>query len=228
VPKGKDRQLLALNITHLSILYVFLHELGHAYYLHNDFIEKYYGKIVIQEMQSNKGNDRELSNLLNRFELLADGFAIDISLNTKLGSFSSGMTDASDFYTWSIGVDLLLWIFSQRLILTTAPGNHPHPQLRIMNKVFHLDKKDYGFPPKKITYNDQANMPISKISNVASMDLYTFWKANDLPGWNNSFLSQDTIKLHFESIENLQRKDSDIWLKYEVYANHDLISDVIK
>lgn len=227
-PKSEDRQLLALNITHLTILYAFLHELGHAYYLHNDFIEKYFGNIVIQEMQSNKRNDRELSNLLNRFELLADIFAIEISLNSKSGSFNSGMADASDFYTWSIGVDLLLFIFSQRLILTTAPGSHPHPQLRILNKVFHLGKKDYGNPPKKITYNDQANMPISKIAILASKDLYEFWKTNELPGWNNSFLSEDTIKFHFESIENLQRKDTEIWLKYEDFVDHDLIKEVVK
>ena len=60
------------------------------------------------------------------------------------------------------------------------------------------------------------------------MDLYEFWKANNLPGWNNSFLCPDTIKLHFEYIENLQRKDSDIWLKYESYVNYDLISDALK
>lgn len=225
-PKSQDRQLFAVYITHLAILFVYLHELGHAYYSHNEFLSKIAGSSIIKEMQNEKKSSSKLAYILNRFELLADGFAIDLSLNTRLGAFSSGVEDESDYYSWSVGVDLLLWVFAQKLLLTMQQGSHPHPQIRVMNKMSQLHKTDYGRPSKKITYGNQSDMSISNICNLASLDVYDFWRINNLPGWNNSFISEETVKAHVDLIEKIQIQETELWLQYEEYVDKERLGEV--
>ena len=226
LPKGNTRTFFALNMTHLAVLYVFLHELGHACYRHNEFIQRSFGVNALEEMPGQESRDSELEYLRNRFELLADGFAVDCCLNLRLGALASRMDDGSDYFQWSIAVDLLMWIFSQRSRIVSHRGSHPHPQTRILNKMLHIEGSDYGLPARRVSYSEKANVPIREICMTASAVLYQFWESNRLPGWDNSFFFEEAQDAHAKYVSDLQRRNEGIWRRYEQFVDQRLLQEL--
>lgn len=222
-PVNDLRKVAALQITHMALVFTFLHEIGHYYYGHIDFILDKLKLKSLVEIFGDSTVDDESYNLFQRFELLADDFAIEFMANKVInGDFFAN--NLEQYFLWSISVDFLLWMFGQKSSLNIQASTHPHPYVRILSKFLKIAKlKILCSEVHKVNNANKKDLSVNDICHLATLDLMNSWKTMRLPGIE-CFFSKENIHPDADGIlESVQRKDSTLWLAYENYVNISII-----
>jgi len=157
VPKSRLRREIALGLATSAIEFVLWHEIGHCFHQHARILNE-----VFEVQESAMAEWIPESELCERqdarhlFELQADSFAIfalcAYALPDKKG-VARKPDRIDDYAIWSLAIDSLFWIFSQKLPLDRVSPFHPHPQVRAWNKLqtIHILSKEQKFRTLKGT-----------------------------------------------------------------------------
>lgn len=227
MPRSTPRRLAAFEIAHMGMLFAFLHELGHFVLRHPQFARDNFYIHFLRELRDDGCAAREDSKLCHLFELMADNFAVELSLGHEVGQrYGAGPNDGYAF--WSIGVDLTLWLFGHGTALTSSSASHPHPQVRLMNKVLKLMEFEKAYPGQIVCRpGGDVELSIDRFCTLASLELAKTWQRLALPGWIASWLLEDDAQRTTQAFwMDVTKQTSAIRDKYEAYVDWSLLSEV--
>jgi len=205
MPKSPARRLVTYEIAHMALLHTFLHELGHCLLRHLDFAGDYLDVHMLKELRSGVDGRPEKEHLAHFFELTADNLAMEVFLAER-GGQQYGGGPADGYACWSLAVDLVLWLFGYGTALTEASPTHPHPHVRIANKVHKLAEYEKHNSGRIVCQlGPDVKLPIDKFCNWVSRQLAESWIKTQLPGWTNSLWSGK------EALGVSHKKWCDVW-----------------
>jgi hypothetical protein len=228
MPRSTPRILATFEIAHMAMLFAFLHEFGHFVLRHPQFARDNLDIHFLRELREDGCAAPEYGKLCHLFELMADNFAVELALGHEVGQrYGAGPTDGYAF--WSIGVDLTLWLFGHGTALTSSSASHPHPQVRLMNKVFKLMDFEKAYPGRIVCRpGADAELSIDRFCMLASLELAQTWQRLALPGWTASCLLEDDAQRSTHAFcMDVTNQASAIREKYEAYADWSLLSEVV-
>jgi hypothetical protein len=228
MPRSTPRILAGYEIAHMAILFAFLHELGHFVLRHPQFARDNFDIHFLRELREDGCAMPEHSRLCHLFELMSDNFAVELALGHEVGQrYGAGPTDGYAFL--SIGVDLTLWLFGHGTALTCSSTSHPHPQVRLMNKVFKLMDFEKAYPGRIVCHpGAKVELSIDRFCMLASLELAKTWQCLALLGWTASCLLEDDARRTTQAFcMDVMNQASAIRNKYEAYADWSLLSEVV-
>lgn len=182
LPRSQVRMDLTYAITHVALSFALLHELGHIAAGHVDFAVLRLAMPSIEELRTTKtalGADLQLAQT---FELMADNFAIEASLLARLAErYGASATDGHAI--WTIASDLLLWLFSYRSRRVQPSESHPHPQVRILNKLAKVAQfRELNPHYVNCVLPSGTAVDIATLSHRISAQVGDAWTTLGLPG----------------------------------------------
>ena len=228
-PQSLVRRLLSYEVVHMALLHAFLHEFGHCLLRHLDFMEEHLDLTLLKELRLDHDGSPEEMHLAHLFELTADNFAMELALGLKVGEeYGAGKTDG--YAIWSLALDLILWLFGHGTPLTKASLTHPHPQVRLVNKILKLVDYERHYPGRIVCrLGSEAELPLDKFCNWVSMQLAKTWKTLQLPEWMASpFLEEDAREVAYEAYRDIWQTTSSLRQDYEEYPDWTMVNEVLR
>jgi hypothetical protein len=226
-PQSPARLAISFEVAHMALLFVFLHELGHAVLGHVGFAEDHLGIPILRELGRDPNSPPDYLQLSHLFEFMADNFAIEFSLRQRVADFYGG-TPPGGYVVWSLATDLLLWLFADRAPIGSPDGTHPHPQVRLFNKTNKLIEYEEK-NPGDIVCRPVPDQPFSldRFCTLVSVQLAKCWSKMQLPGWESTALlndqSRDRALLAYRAIV---RNKTPLAQRYEALVNWHLVDDI--